>query len=390
MPESSRSPPPGVIANPMQLALRQAGFEAAKKASDAKAKAKAAAAIPLAAKEATKEGGDLSKLDNSGPAGTPPPTGTTSAEDAKTPDTGAAEVVSKSDKTPITGVDGAVESKETSIAEASAIEAKGPESPLQQSEPKVPTTVPSTATSDTALLVSENAISSSTSLPLATAESSSSPTYNILTHRGSNISAASAEEIKQAEEANLIKEEPEAEHEVEDLTPAAALNPTPAPETAMLEPVCESTTSPALSSTVAEPILIPMQTKADTVRSSKPSILEPAVMGKEKDKHIRFAGSPEPANKIVAASIAKEAIEGGMFEEGKGSVAGVAKERLVNEAERADVAAVKAEAGLESNAEAEAGKVEKPVESRTETSAAAKTEAKAETKAVRTVDEKNE
>lgn len=65
--------------NPMTMAMRQAGFEAAKKAGDAKSKARTEALDAAKAK-----GGSLEKLDNAGPTGVPPPTGTTQAEDAIT------------------------------------------------------------------------------------------------------------------------------------------------------------------------------------------------------------------------------------------------------------------------------------------------------------------
>lgn len=78
-------------------ALRQAGFEAAKKANDAKTKARQDA---LAAAKSKDEG--LQKLDSSGPTGMPPPSGTTEAADVKEPETAGAVVESKADKVPVT------------------------------------------------------------------------------------------------------------------------------------------------------------------------------------------------------------------------------------------------------------------------------------------------
>ena len=85
------------------MALRQAGFEAAKKANDAKTKARQDA---LAAAKSKDEG--LQKLDSSGPTGMPPPSGTTVVADAKEPETAGAAVESKADKVPVTG-EGATE-----------------------------------------------------------------------------------------------------------------------------------------------------------------------------------------------------------------------------------------------------------------------------------------
>lgn len=86
--------------------MRQAGFEAAKKAGDAKkAKLFASKEPDKLEGEGEKEGGldeeALKKLDNSGPVGMPPPSGTTEAEDAKEPETKGADVESKADETPI-------------------------------------------------------------------------------------------------------------------------------------------------------------------------------------------------------------------------------------------------------------------------------------------------
>ena len=86
--------------------MRQAGFEAAKRAGDAKkAKLFASKEPDKIEGESKKEGGldeeSLKKLDNSGPLGMPPPSGTTEAEDAKEPESKGANVESKADETPI-------------------------------------------------------------------------------------------------------------------------------------------------------------------------------------------------------------------------------------------------------------------------------------------------
>ena len=100
-PTSSTDPSPApapATANEASFttALRQAGFEAAKKASEAKIKARQDA---LAAAKSKDEG--LQKLNNSGPTGMPPPSGITEAADAKEPETAGAMVGSKADKVPV-------------------------------------------------------------------------------------------------------------------------------------------------------------------------------------------------------------------------------------------------------------------------------------------------
>lgn len=88
---------------PLTTALRQAGFEAAKKATDAKSKARKDALEAAKAKD-----NSLQRLDNSGPTGMPPPSGTTEAEDAKEPETAGPKVKGKADHVPVTG-DGVAE-----------------------------------------------------------------------------------------------------------------------------------------------------------------------------------------------------------------------------------------------------------------------------------------
>ena len=82
---------------PITTAMRQAGFEAAKKAGDAKAKARSKVLDnPDIPKETTE------KLDNSGPTGIPPPSGSTDAESAKAPETAESSVEGKADAVPST------------------------------------------------------------------------------------------------------------------------------------------------------------------------------------------------------------------------------------------------------------------------------------------------
>ena len=102
-----RPPPQTATDSPLTTAMRQAGFEAAKKAGDAK-KAKLFAAREPETLEGKGEKNEtvdeeaLKKLDSAGPVGMPPPSGTTEAEDAKKPETAGAEVDSKADDTPTT------------------------------------------------------------------------------------------------------------------------------------------------------------------------------------------------------------------------------------------------------------------------------------------------
>ncbi len=77
--------------------MRQAGLEAAKKAGDAKAKARTEALESLKAKDS-----GLQKLDNSAPTGMPPPSGTTEASNAIKGETGEAKVAGKADEVPTT------------------------------------------------------------------------------------------------------------------------------------------------------------------------------------------------------------------------------------------------------------------------------------------------
>ncbi len=83
--------------------MRQAGFEAAKKAGDAK---KANTAKMVAQAKGSEQSGvsseTLRKLDNSAPTGMPPPSGTTDASSAVAPETGNSTVTSKADAFPAT------------------------------------------------------------------------------------------------------------------------------------------------------------------------------------------------------------------------------------------------------------------------------------------------
>ena len=101
-PSSTDTPPrpaaPSSTDSPLTTAMRQAGFEAAKKAGDAKTKARSEA---LEAAKA--QAPDLKKqLDDAAPAGMPPPSGTTEAEEAIKPEKYAAKVEGKADGVGVT------------------------------------------------------------------------------------------------------------------------------------------------------------------------------------------------------------------------------------------------------------------------------------------------
>ena len=72
--------------------MRQAGFEAARKAGDAKSKARADALDAMKAKD-----DNLKKLDKSAPSGMPPPSGTTEAEEAMKGGKGEVSMEAKAD-----------------------------------------------------------------------------------------------------------------------------------------------------------------------------------------------------------------------------------------------------------------------------------------------------
>ena len=109
--------------------MRQAGFEAAKKAGDAKKAKLFASKEPetlegKGPKDRTVDEEALKKLDNAGPVGMPPPSGTTEAEDAKKPETAGAEVESKADDTPSTE-DGTAKNTESADKEFETVGTAG-------------------------------------------------------------------------------------------------------------------------------------------------------------------------------------------------------------------------------------------------------------------------
>lgn len=93
---SAATPPrpqqPSTTDSPLTTAMRQAGFEAAKKAGEARSQARAKA---FGDSKASNDA--LKKLDNSTVTGLPPPTGTTEANSAKAPETRSSTGESKAD-----------------------------------------------------------------------------------------------------------------------------------------------------------------------------------------------------------------------------------------------------------------------------------------------------
>ena len=95
-----RPPPTSTTDSSLTAAMRQAGFEAAKKAGDAKFKARAGALQASKADSQTPTPETLQKLDNSGPTGMPPPSGTTEAAEAIKPESGETSAEGKADGVP--------------------------------------------------------------------------------------------------------------------------------------------------------------------------------------------------------------------------------------------------------------------------------------------------
>ena len=100
--ETPPRPAPSSTDSPLTMAMRQAGFEAAKKAGDAKSKARAEALQASKSRADVLSSESLKKLDDSGPAGMPPPSGTTEAREAIKPETGKTSAEGKADDVTVT------------------------------------------------------------------------------------------------------------------------------------------------------------------------------------------------------------------------------------------------------------------------------------------------
>ena len=190
--EAASKPPVGGVETSFSLAMRQAGKEAAEKA---KLKPKSTASKPSASTNA-----QLSKLDNSAPSGLPPPSGVTDSASAAAPDNGTAEVTSKADAVPETGADISKDGTSNIVDEPS----------VAASEPEGRKDSATTHVTDSSL-GNLKATESTDSIAASTSETGFAPPTGIMKHRGSSISAASKDEIKEVEEATKIEEEPEEE-----------------------------------------------------------------------------------------------------------------------------------------------------------------------------------
>ena len=170
--------------------MRQAGLEAAKKASEPKSiSSPVRSNTPLGAS-------DLDKLENSAPTGIPPPVGTTSAADAMAPPTSESNITLKSDQVPA-----------SSGGEGDLL-ALGDDAAPPASTGSAPSATSAPPTAVTDILSSSSALDSSTSLQ-ASLQTPLSPTQK--THRGSTVSEAPEDVIKAVENERAIAEEPEAE-----------------------------------------------------------------------------------------------------------------------------------------------------------------------------------
>jgi len=160
---------------PITMAMRQAGEEAARKADDRKQQDTASGKSCEIGSET------LQKLDHSAPI--PPPSGTTDASSAITP--GSAEA---SAKTKSMGVESAASSTSSAITPGSA-----------------------EASAKSKSMGVESAASSTSSV---NSDAMDVPKAPVLKHRGSNVSSASAEEIRSVEQSLAITEEDEPDEEV--------------------------------------------------------------------------------------------------------------------------------------------------------------------------------
>ena len=170
--------------------MRQAGIEAAKKASEPKS-----AASPV--RSSTPLGSsDLDKLENSAPTGLPSPTGTTSAVDAIAPSTSGSNVVSKADTIP------------TTFGAEEDLLSLGDDVPQPANTGSAPPAAAATPAAITDILSSSSALDSSPSLQ-ASLQTPLSPAQT--KHRGSSVSEAPEDVIKALENEHAIPEEPEEE-----------------------------------------------------------------------------------------------------------------------------------------------------------------------------------
>lgn len=141
--------------HPLKASLRQASSEAAQKASNTKSKARATPST------AELSASTLKSLENSGPTGMPPPSGTTDAQSAQAPDTGTSSVQGKADTVPVSSESPAVSTSSLHVGLKS-----GPHEGKER---------------------------------------------QVTQHRGSNVEVVSQEEAEELERESLIREEDEDE-----------------------------------------------------------------------------------------------------------------------------------------------------------------------------------
>ena len=195
----------------MSLAMRQLGQEAAARAKQNKSDTLSARKAQIAAAEKP-----ASSIDIPLSSEVPNATSSTAPESVQPGTTSTAKQLptetDTEDNALADTLDGALDSKphtssSTENADASGIEAVGPESPLPTTEESMAKPQDTTLVQSQSIKSSESVVSDS-SIPVSLHNLTSSNTA-YTTHRGSSISAASKEEIKAIEEANKIPEEPE-------------------------------------------------------------------------------------------------------------------------------------------------------------------------------------
>ena len=187
---------PESVESSLAMTMRQLGVEAAEKAKEAKTKARTTLSSSASKtrsepsekqpteKEDAKEA--VAKLDNSTAPGIAPPSGTSES---------TGPVSDSTNKEEPAAAETAPKSPETN---GKVISAQGAESPIES--PSSPTTKSPTVETNSL----ENASASASDVL-------SGPANVYTKHRGSSISAASKEEIREIEEATKVDEEPEEE-----------------------------------------------------------------------------------------------------------------------------------------------------------------------------------
>lgn len=155
--ETPTRPAPSSTDSPLTTAMRQAGFEAAKIAGDAKSKARAEALQASKAQADTQNSETLQKLDNSGPTGMPPPSGTTEAGEAIKPETGNTSAEGKADGVPVAEEgkeEGEEEGQNPNVQGTGAI--GGDKSDSKDKETKIPSSKQAEESANPAMLADQS------------------------------------------------------------------------------------------------------------------------------------------------------------------------------------------------------------------------------------------